>query len=61
MVHEGLRVCEECRGGGGGGGGGATQRLPQGVWKGDGGGRAGDEGEDEAVKHTMIHQLWEFS
>lgn len=31
------------------------------VWKGDGGGRTEDEGEDGAVKHTMIHQLWEYS
>lgn len=40
MVHQGLRVCEECRGGGGE----ATQRLPQGVeggWRGENGGRRG--------------------
>lgn len=37
MVHEGLRVGEECRGGGA-----PTQRLPQGVeggWRGKNGGR----------------------
>ncbi|KAA8594157.1 hypothetical protein FQN60_004991 [Etheostoma spectabile] len=50
MVCEGLRVGEECRGGGA-----PTQRLPQGVE----GGRTEDEGEDRAVKHTTILQLWD--
>lgn len=53
IVHGGLRVCEEW--------GGLLHKGYPRVWKGDGGERAEDEREDEAVKHTMIHQLWEFS
>lgn len=45
MVHEGLRVCRR-----GGGGSAYTKATP-------GCGRGGkDDGEDGAVKHTMIHQ-----
>lgn len=53
MVREGRRVCEEWRVVLGVG-----VRLHKGnpgVWK------RGGWREDEGVKHTMIHQLWEFS
>ena len=54
MVREGRRVCEEWR---------VVLGVGMRIQKGNPGvgGGGGRWREDEGVKHTMIHQLWEFS